>query len=894
MRYSLSKCLVGAAPRPSAQSRFLPVLSASLLFALFPLASVHAALVNVSNPANLLAGKTVAVSSQFIDVPALGVPGGLVDELAADGTQDAPFIFGWGADQRLSISGFNATFNTVRMFMVDNDPGRVFQTITLKSSTTSTNSLDPNDYETVLGTFSPARRIYTEYAGSHRVYFDLSFPAAPTGTRSLFFQSTTPGNGGGRIYEIQAFEQEFPTISIAPSGSNVLVTWSAGTLETSTDFVLWSAVPGAVSPLEVFPTEPVRFFGPVPGSQGTIGGKPAVRLETGATRAEITALGWDTEGSAREKTNLLRPQTMAGLRIRSGGQWRNGIDLPTQVDASAGNGKTYWLRVASGAELNWVVESDGNGLTMHFSSRGTNAALIEGVELVFPFAPGVTPVTAISGDWNTNGTFQLPAVLSAPDFGQMRLTASSTAPNRAVVRQARLEGSRAAKAVNLVLELTPPPEGVSDTLEFAPHLLAPPAGLADTSMWIHARRGWFNSWQPSAQWGDQGNPFSAPAGMLANNVISDPASCSLWFYADQAFWTPEVAPGVSIMPLVRRTIEYWLSGSRLKPTGEVVCYWDKLNFLDANAGPLIASWDYVEATGDTAWLGTQITKLELVAEFLAGRDIDNDGLVEATQSGNRNTLIQPLRSCAWFDALNCGHKDAYCNALIYRAWRCLADLEAKLGRSTQQARYAQLADRLKAAYVPTLYNPATGWLAWWKSADGELHDYAAPTVNGLAIEYGLVEPAQGREILARLRAKMAAVGFTRFDLGVPPMLVPVLRADYLQVAIGTPQREDGTDTFGQYMNGGITAGQVLHFLAAHYVVGEPGPADAILRAMLARQGRGGFQNGVRDAWPQGIDFTTWDGQPSGYEGYLADSFRFLQAVLLREAAFRNRLYRPLQ
>ncbi len=44
---------------------------------------------------------------------------------------------------------------------------------------------------------------------------------------------------------------------------------------------------------------------------------------------------------------------------------------------------------------------------------------------------------------------------------------------------------------------------------------------------------------------------------------------------------------------------------------------------------------------------------------------------------------------------------------------------------------------------------------------------------------------------------------------------------------------------------------------------------------------------------KGIDWTTWDGKPSGYEGYLADSFRFLQAALLREQTFRDRLYRPL-
>src|SRR5205814_7445692 len=98
---------------------------------------------------------------------------------------------------------------------------------------------------------------------------------------------------------------------------------------------------------------------------------------------------------------------------------------------------------------------------------------------------------------------------------------------------------------------------------------------------------------------------------------------------------------------------------------------------------------------------------------------------------------------------------------------------------------------------------------------------------------------------------------------------------------------------GVYMNGGITAGQVLHFLDACYVTGRNDKADKVLAAMLDRQSRGEFQNGVTDAAMKGIDWTTWDGQPSGYEGYLADSFRFLQAVLLREPAFRQKLYRPM-
>ncbi len=619
-----------------------------------------------------------------------------------------------------------------------------------------------------------------------------------------------------------------------------------------------------------------------------LAGPATIRMEPDPNRAIVRFLGWDSEGGGRANTNLLQAGTGLSLRVRMGGQWQAGEGLPTQR-STEGNGTTrYRVSPRSDADLFWSLERKGESLGQRFSARGKGWPQVEALELVFPFDPQVTPTTVLPRNWDEDGRLALPAIISAPDFGQWLLTCQSSPDLKG-----RLEGSRAKHAVNLIVELPRLREGQTCTLSLTPVRLPAPKGLRDKSLWPAARRGWFGALQCSAQWGDPGNPFSAPAGMLANNVISDPASCSLWFYADQAFWTPALAPEVSAMTLVRRTVDWWLE-QKVLPTGEVICYWDKTHFLDANAGPLIAAWDYVEVTGDKAWLARRIERLEFIAEFLARGDSDGDGMVEATQSGNAGTLQEPARSCAWWDALNCGGKDSYSNALIYRAWRCLADLEAKANRHAQQARYTLLADRLKAAYTKTLLNPQTGWLAWWQSKDGELHDYASPVINGLAIEYGLIEPGPGREILARLRRKIEQAGFTRFDLGVPPMLIPVRRGDYLMPnAPGGPQREDGSDTFGYYMNGAITAGQVLHFLAAHYVVGEGAEADKILRAMLGRQAQGGFQNGAVNAYPKGIDWTTWDGKPAGYEGYLADSFRFLQAVLLRERRFRERLYRPL-
>jgi hypothetical protein len=416
--------------------------------------------------------------------------------------------------------------------------------------------------------------------------------------------------------------------------------------------------------------------------------------------------------------------------------------------------------------------------------------------------------------------------------------------------------------------------------------------LEDQGLWRMARRGWFNAWQPSSRWGDQNRPFSSPPGILANNVISDPASMSLVFYSDPALWFPKVS-GISLAVLVRQTAEWWMD-HRTTSDGVVIGYWDYKTFLDSNTGPLIAAWDYAESTNDLGWLERKISQLEFIAEYLVRRDVDGDGMVEALQSGNSGTLHQPNRGCGWWDALSCGGKDGYSNALIYRTWRCLADLEGKLGRREQQARYSRLADKLKAGYVKTLYNQKTGWLGWWRSTDGELHDYATPVVNGLAIEYGLVEPELGRKILHRLWRKMAEAGFTQIELGFPCTLDPVHRSDYiLPEGLGCPKRADGTDTFQHYMNGGITAGQILHFLAAHYVVGEPERADRTLRAMLGRQAEGRFQNGVSNQPNKGIDWTTWDGQPCGYEGYLADVYYFLQAVLLREEPFRRRYYRPI-
>lgn len=628
-------------------------------------------------------------------------------------------------------------------------------------------------------------------------------------------------------------------------------------------------------------------------------GRAILRVETDPQAPAVTVLSWDTEGGEQAAMNLLRAAT--GIRVRVAGAWTEATAGPLESETDTGL-RRYRFSPVDAILLTWTVAVHDADLSLILAGEGDGLNRVEAVELTFPFNPRVTPTTVLPARWAEDGTFRLPALLSAPDFGQMRMTAEPEARQGRVT--GRLEGSRNEALVDLIVRLPAPTVAEPIRLNLRPWVLPAPEGLEDRALWAAARRGWFNIYQCTARWGDQTAPFSAPAGIQACNVISDPCSMTLYMTADAALLVPELAPGVSAMEQVRYSLDWWLD-RRMLESGEIIGYrGDYVDFLDTNPSILISAWNYVEATSDLRWLERRMDKLERVAEFTRGRDTDGDGLFEAVQSGNRGTLLGPKRSCSAWDAINCGHKDAYSNALIYRAWRCMADLQARLGRPEQAARYLQLAARLKDAYARTLINPKTGYVAWWKSQDGELHDFASPLINGIAIHYGLIDPEPGRKILQNLRAKIRKAGFRRPELGVPITLLPIPRADYLieypHGIAGCPIREDGTDTFGQYLNGGVWPVANLDFLAAHYKLGEDRHADAILRAMLRRQTEGawpnggGFQNGFVDSYPHGAEAVDWEGNPCGYEGYMAETFVYLQAVLLREPLFSQRLYRTLK
>ena len=631
--------------------------------------------------------------------------------------------------------------------------------------------------------------------------------------------------------------------------------------------------------------------GPATGSTDVVtlsSDSPALELKLEAERGlqRITRLGWDTEGTHRAKVNLLKsPIELRALKNNIA------IDSFGEGKLPRANSIRFSYPLPDKARVVWETKVTPGRMRMDVSSRGDAVASVDRIDLLFPFEPTTAVTCVIANNWTADGKFTLPAILSAPDLGQLLMTRTGKTD---IV--GRIEGSRSKKWLMMTLEMPVAADGVSCGIEFTPVVLPMPAGFHDEQQWRAARRGWFNLIQLScgASGGDK-----EVIGTWANNVLSDPVSSVLYMLTDATLLVPELAPGVTMPPILRRSVDYWIDhktndegliaytarGTPGRDDGkQAPNVTDNQNVMDANPSVLIGAWGYVKSSGDTDWLTKRIDKLESIAAYLERHDVDGDGLIESKQSGNSGSRPPRDPDCAW-DCYCSGHKNAYVSILTYRAWRDMAELERMLGRTEQERRFAANAEKLKAAFVPAFYNPATGWLGFWRSRDGVLHDIYCDATTSLAINYGLIDKDKGKEMLERFWRALGETGFTRFDLGTPVSLRPVSREEM-----------EAYFEFKQFLNGGCCVSNTSYLLNAMYMTGMTEQGDRILNAMLARQrdgafaNGGGFQNGFVDHMGQGAEVFDWDGNPAGYEGHLVYCWAFLHSMLLREPALRDRVF----
>ena len=472
----------------------------------------------------------------------------------------------------------------------------------------------------------------------------------------------------------------------------------------------------------------------------------------------------------------------------------------------------------------------------------------------------------------------LPCVLQMPDRGTIRITADT--PGFLLDYDAR----RSVK-VPFVSIAFPAATAAHPRVEYTLESVAIYPRLPDIETnprYDGFRRSFLNIFQVNAR-----------VQMLANNASSDPVPFTVYMNALVAAAAPPLAPGLTAMDLVRMTVDRYLAGAKgyglvgyatVPGDGELVAWKAPWNSLDTYPSLLISACMYALETHDLVWAKANYAGILDWARLMMAGDVNGDGLIEHPHTGNSgDRATSDRRPSNWWDTINFGHDDAYSNALAYKACLLFSDVAKAAGHPEDAKIYAAKAARLRSAYKKAFLNPATGLLAGWRSKDGKLHDYAFTFVNGIAVAFGLLDKADANAVMDHLLAKMKAVGFTNFRLGLPGNLIAIRKEDYVfhnwdgAKAVGEPSKDDGSDAFQYYENGGATACYAYFTIKALYSLGRIEDARRLYYPMLDGFAAGDFQGFCDDG--KSKDWRDWSGGCHGYEGLLCDGYLTLLAVL---------------
>ncbi len=512
----------------------------------------------------------------------------------------------------------------------------------------------------------------------------------------------------------------------------------------------------------------------------------------------------------------------------------------------------------------WTFEFSGSKIVL----RSEWSADCEPAAMVFHFDLNQVHSTVL-GVYRKNNLLAVPALMHFPGQGSMRLTANIdelgltyTSDRPKSTAMLALPGATFEhKQVVYTLEVT----------AIYPDI----PGIAGDSRFDAFRRNWLNALQlnPSLQ-------------ALANNTASDSCAFCYYEFADIASRTPPLAEGLTALEIMRQTLDRMLAGGFAY--GMPIVPDHPTASSDTFPAMVIAAGNCIREGRSDAWLAANYDGIRGWTESMLATDNNGDGLIKYCISGNSGIWgegFPKLRPSNWWDTIGFGYEDAYSNALAYRALGDMAMMAKKLDKKRDLARYQAAANKLRDVFYKRFYNPETGILGGWRSADGQLHDYYFLWVNGIAIHYGLVPKPEANAIMDKLLAKMQEVGYDKFNMGLPGNLITVTLKDYVHKNpdghFGGGVRPDNADGFQNYENGGATGSFAFFILAALYDLGRKDEADKILFAMLDEYGRCGFEG--RGAQGRSNDWRRWDGTPMGYEGYLTDNYYTMLAVPVRQS-----------
>lgn len=516
----------------------------------------------------------------------------------------------------------------------------------------------------------------------------------------------------------------------------------------------------------------------------------------------------------------------------------------------------------------WRFEFDKNKFTL--TSNYLKEKTAKGLDLRFGKKKNHTTLLGVMVKKNET---RLPALLHFPDMGTFKLEADK--PNViAEYNASRKEGE------NFISVNLPAATEQQDVISyiFTAVSIYPSFPGVEQEKFAGFRRNYLNLFQvnPKLQ-------------VLANNSCSDPCAFTLFLSSMLALKTPPMADSLTALDLLRMSVERYLSGMKAYGMFGYNSNWEDnsadyskaqpYDYLDTYPSLVISACNYIKGSGDIKWAEKYYPQIKEWMDRQIKRDYNKNGLAEYELSGNSGSWDGVLRPANWWDTIGFGHEDAFSNALTYDALNLMVMVAEMTGRNDDAEYFRQLSEKLKKAYFKTFYNPATGVLAGWKSKDGKLHDYYFLMVNSMAVYYGLVPEDRMKDVMTALWNKMEEVGYHDFTLGLPGNLVSVRKEDYTHPdpRWGGGEKEDGSDAFQRYENGGASLNWSYYTLKAFEKAGLHEQLEKITEGILKGIDEGGFQGSCSEGGMT-KNWKTWNGECWGYEGFLCDGYLVLLAL----------------
>lgn len=367
--------------------------------------------------------------------------------------------------------------------------------------------------------------------------------------------------------------------------------------------------------------------------------------------------------------------------------------------------------------------------------------------------------------------------------------------------------------------------------------------------------------------------FRPEHGGFSNNAHSANCNHVQSWPADVMCYTATSADGVvpSMLSLMRHTIDLALRGGP-------GCASQFETMLDSATSLVIAAGRCHQVDRDQKWLTNLWPWLRRAVVYVLD-NIDETGMYTSKlRSGNSVPYgsPHPPSSNAW-DCVGFGHHDGYGGTLGYRALKCGVALARDAGDAELSSRCDVAAQMIRGAFAKDLFNPKTGWLAGWRSRDGQLHDPACWYVTAAAACYDMLDDNQARDMLGKLEEARIARRITDFHFGIPTQWDPIPLADTRiesydrPFACGgdfVPTRTDGADTYGIFTNGGAALGFAHYYLRALSKYGFTHTADQICTQLEES-----LDDALFDGPPgDGCEAYSLDGMKTGYEGTLVTLF----------------------